>query len=185
MKNPKVANRYAKALFDYAGEHNQIELVREELQNIIQVLKENHELQLVLNSPVIAPAKKHAIFSQIFAKDLSDITFQFLGVIIKKKREPAIESICTEYIKLYNQKHNIKVATLTTAQPLSAELSEKIRKILEEQTQATIQVKQVVDPEILGGILIKFDDNYIDASVLTKINKLRQEFAHNIYQVNY
>ena len=108
-----------------------------------------------------------------------------MDVIIKKKREPAIATICEEYIKLYNQAHNIKVAKLTTAQPLSEVLVDKIKGILEEKTQSTIEIQQVVDPSIIGGILIKFDDYFIDASILSKINKLRQEFAHNIYQVNY
>ena len=185
MKNPKVASRYAKALFDYAGENQQIDAVKDDLTQIIQVLKENQELQIVLNSPVIVPSKKYAIFAQVFANALSETTFNFLGVIIKKKREPAIATICEEYIKLYNQAHNIKVATLTTAQPISEALLEKIKGLLEEKTQATVQIKQLVDPQIIGGFLIKLDDNFIDASVLSKINKLKQEFAHNIYQVNY
>ena len=172
-------------MFDYASELNQIEAVKGELQQIIQVLKENQELQIVLNSPVIVPSKKYAIFSQIFSESIGDTTFNFLGVIIKKKREPAIAAICEEYLKLYNQAHNIKVATLTTAQPLSEPLLTKIKGLLEEKTHATVQIKQLVDPEIIGGFLIKFDDNFIDTSVLSKINRLKQEFAHNIYQVNY
>ncbi|MBO4488407.1 MAG: ATP synthase F1 subunit delta [Bacteroidales bacterium] len=185
MKNPKVASRYAKALFDFAAENDHVDAVKDDLRQIIQVLKENQELQIVLNSPVIVPSKKYAIFSEVFSGKLSETSFNFLGVIIKKKREPAIATICEEYIKLYNIAHNIKVATLTTAQPLSTELAEKIKGILEEKTQSTVEIKQVVDPEIIGGILIKFDDYFIDASVISKINKLRQEFAHNIYQVNY
>lgn len=185
MKNPKVASRYAKALYDYASENHEIEAVRDELLQIIEVLKENQELQIVLNSPVIVPSKKHTIFTQVFSDILSKTSFNFLDVIIKKKREPAIATICEEYIKLYNQAHNIKVAKLTTAQPLSEELVDKIRGILEEKTQSTIEIQQLVDPNIIGGILIKFDDYFIDASILSKINKLRQEFAHNIYQVNY
>ena len=185
MKNPKVASRYAKALYDYASENHEIEAVRDELLQIIQVLKENQELQIVLNSPVIVPSKKHTIFTQVFSDILSKTSFNFLDVIIKKKREPAIATICEEYIKLYNQAHNIKVVKLTTAQPLSEVLVDKIKGILEEKTQSTIEIQQVVDPNIIGGILIKFDDYFIDASILSKINKLRQEFAHNIYQVNY
>ncbi|MCR4964951.1 MAG: ATP synthase F1 subunit delta [Bacteroidales bacterium] len=185
MKNPKVASRYAKALYDYAGEKNQVEAVKDELQQIIRTLKENRELQIVLDSPIIVPSKKHAIFSQIFSNTLSETSFTFLDVILKKKREPAIESICEEYIKLYNKEHNIKVANITTAQPISDTLIAKIRTILEEKTQSTIEIKQVVDPDIIGGILINVDDFFIDASVISKIHKLKQEFAHNIYQVNY
>lgn len=185
MKNPKLANRYAKALFDFAKEKEEIESVNQDLVSIRKALKENSELRVILNSPVIAPSKKHTIFSNVFENAISKTTFIFLDVIIRKKREPALDSICEEYVNLYNEFHNIKVVTLTTAQALSEELVEEIRKMIAEQTQHSIIIKQVVQPEIIGGIMVKMDDFYFDASVISKINKLKQEFAHNIYQVNF
>ncbi|MCQ2284740.1 MAG: ATP synthase F1 subunit delta [Bacteroidales bacterium] len=185
MKNPKLANRYAKALFDFATEKGQIEEVYQDLMSIRTVLKESSELQMVLNSPVIAPKNKHAIFAKVFQNVISETTFIFLDVIIRKKREPALDSICEEYLKFYNEFHHIKTATLTTAQPLSTELTEEIKKMLEEQTHYTIEIKQVVQPKIIGGIMINMDDFSFDASIISKINKLKQEFAHNIYKINF
>ena len=57
--------------------------------------------------------------------------------------------------------------------------------MIAEQTQHTIEIKQIVNPDIIGGIMIKMGDYIFDASILAKINKLKNEFAHNIYQVNY
>ena len=75
--------------------------------------------------------------------------------------------------------------TLTTAQPLDAQLLEQIRTMLAEQTGYTIEINEVVQPDLIGGIIVKMDDYYFDASVLARINKLKQEFAHNVYQVNF
>ncbi len=185
MKNPKLANRYAKALFDFAGERDQIEAVCKDLSNVRNILKENAELQVVLNSPVIAPSKKHVIFSNVFKGILSDTTFIFLDVIIRKKREPMLADICEEFQKYYNEFHKIKVVDVTSTHALSPELLEKIRNILADRTKYTIEINQFVNPDIIGGLLIKMDDFYFDASISSKINRLKQEFAHNIYQVNF
>lgn len=185
MKNPRLANRYAKALFDFATEKGQIETVNQDLSSIKGALKENRELQVVLDSPVIAPTKKHAIFASIFQDKVNEITFNFLDIIIKKKREPALADICDGYRQYYNEHHHIKTVTLTTAQPLCEELLDSIRQMLSEKTQYNIEIKQLINPEIIGGITVKMDDFYFDASILSKINKLKQEFAHNIYQVNF
>ncbi|MCQ2276763.1 MAG: ATP synthase F1 subunit delta [Bacteroidales bacterium] len=185
MKNPKLANRYAKALFDFAKEKDQIEVVNKDLAQVRNILKENTELQSVLNSPVIAPSKKHVIFANVFQSALSEISFSFLDVIIRKKREPMLGTICEEFTKYYNEYHKIKVVTLTSAQALSSDLVDKIRNMLAEQTHYTIEINQLLNPEIIGGIQVKMDDFYFDASISSKINKLKQEFAHNIYQVNF
>lgn len=185
MKNPKIANRYAKALFDFASERGQVDTVHKDLQTVRDTLCKNRELQVVLDSPVIVPSKKRAIFANIFKESLHEVSFSFLEVIILKKREPMVAAICDEYTKLYNEHHHIKAVTLTSAMPLSDEIVNRISALLAEKTQYTIQIKQVVNPNIIGGIMVQMDDYFYDASVSTKLNKLRQEFAHNIYQVNF
>lgn len=185
MKNPKLANRYAKALFDFAKEKGQIEEVHEDLNAIRTALKETPELKVVLNSPVIAPNKKHTIFASVFQDKIRETSFIFLDVIIRKKREPVLESICNEYHTLYNEYHHIKTVTLTSAQPLSDALIAEIRSMLAEQTHSSIEIKTVVQTNIIGGIMVQMDDFSFDASVVSKINKLRQEFAHNIYKINF
>ena len=185
MKNPKLSSRYAKALFDFAGEKNQIEEVYEDLQLFANTLKENRELQMLLRNPVIESHQKHQIFESIFNGTLHDISYQFLDVLLKKKREPALDTICEEFFKMYKSSKNIKTVTITTAQPLSDTLKSKVMTMLSEQTHANIDLVQVVDPEIIGGFVIQMDDYYLDSSILSKINKLRQEFSQNSFQVQF
>lgn len=185
MKNLKLANRYAKALFEFANKQNQIETVNQDLGLVKTTLRENRELQVILNSPVIEPSKKHAIFTALFQGHLSETTFTFIDVIIRKKREPALRNICEEFTKYYNDYHNIRVVTVTTAQPMSAELREKIKGLLSEETHYTIDLEEIIRPDIIGGIIVKMGDFYFDAGILSKINKLRNAFAYNEYQINY
>lgn len=185
MKNPKLSNRYAKALYDFAIEKEQLEVVNKDLALLRAALKEDSQLQAVLNSPVIPPAKKHVLFGNVFRDQLSETTFMFLDVIIRKKREPALVVICDEFLKYYNDYHHIKAVTLTSATPLSEELVGNIRDLLADKTGYTIDIHEVVQPDIIGGFRIKMDDYYLDASIIAKLNRLRDEFAHNIYQVNF
>jgi len=185
MKNPKLSGRYAKALFDFAKEKNKLEEVNSDLRLFAKTLKENRELQVLLRNPVIEAFQKHKIFESIFNGTLHDISYQFLEVLLKKKREPALDTICEEFFKLYNAEHNIRTATIITVSPLSAQLKEKIVAMLAEQTHATIELQEIVDPILLGGFVIKMDDYFLDSSIHTKINKLRQEFSQNNFQVQF
>jgi F-type H+-transporting ATPase subunit delta len=185
MKNPKLSSRYAKALFEFARDNNQIEEVFGDLTLFSNTLKENRELQVLLRNPVVEAHQKHKIFESIFNGTLHDTTYQFLGVLLRKRREPALDTICAEFFKLYNTAHNIKPVTIITAQPLGDALKSKIVDMLTEQTRATIDLRQIVDPGIIGGFVIKMDDYYLDSSIITKINKLRQEFSQNSFQVQF
>ena len=185
MKNPKLSDRYAKSLFDFAGEKNLIEEVHGDLALLASTLKENRELQMLLRNPVVPPNQKHQIFESVFNGTIHDITYQFMDLLLKKKREPDLDTICEGYFRLYNQARNIKTAHITTAQPLSDELKSKIVAMLSEQTHATIELKESVEPTILGGFVIQVDDYLLDTSVLTKINKLKQEFSQNSFQVQF
>lgn len=185
MKNPKLSSRYAKALYDFAAEKNQIEEVNSDLKLFAQTLKENRELQMLLRNPVVEPRQKHQIFEGIFNGSLHDTTYQFLDLLLRKRREPALDTICEQFAKLYNTAHNIKVVKITTAQPLGEELESKILTMFAEQIHATIELQQVIDPEIIGGFVVQMDDQYFDSSILSRFNKLRQEFSQNQFQVQF
>ena len=185
MKNPKLSYRYAKALFDFAKECDKVHEVYEAILMFSNTLRENRELQLFLRNPVVEPKQKHAIFESIFIGSLNDITYKFLEVLLKQRREPALDTICQEFVKLFNIENNIREVLITTAQPLSDVLRSKILALLTEQTKSTINLKELIDPEIVGGFIIQMNDHYIDHSVISKINKLKQEFSHNSFQVQF
>lgn len=185
MKSTKLASRYAKALFEFAKEKEQIENVLHDLELVKDVLRENYEFKAIIESPIIFPDKKNEIFKALFAEKLSEMTFGFLSLLIIKKREPALMTICDEYVILYNKYHNIKIAYVTTAQPMSPLMVDNLKKLLEEETHATILLRELVDENIIGGLMVRIDDFLFNASVLSRINKLRAEFSHNVYQAAF
>ncbi len=185
MKSTKLASRYAKALFEFAQQRGEIETVNKDLALVKSVIIENRDFRGVIESPIIFPDKKNSIFKEVFKGKLSDTAFGFLSLIIRKKREPSLGTICDEFLALYNIHHNIKIARVITAVPITAELTEMLRNLLEEDIHSTIQITTSVDERIIGGLMVEIDGYLYDASLLTRINRLRAEFSHNIYRAAF
>ena len=185
MKSTKLANRYANALYMFALEQNKLEEVYSDILTLKGVFIENRELRGIIERPVLSPDKKRHIFTEIFKGKIDDITFGFLNLILSKKREPSFIYIFDEFISCSYKHHNIKKAHVTSAVALDSELLGKLKAILEEQIHSTIEIEQTVQPEIIGGFIIKIDDYLIDASLRGKINKLKLEFSHNIYRAAF
>lgn len=185
MKNPKLANRYANALFEMAEIDGKIEEVNKDIVLIKKVLKENEALLKVIDSPHIPIHKKENIFKGIFNSKISDLAENFLLLIIKKRRVPELNSILDEFVSAYNKHHNIKIARITISQKLNPELISKIVNILETELKSKIEVDLLIQPKIIGGIIIKVDDILIDASISSKIVRLKTEFSQNKYKVSY
>lgn len=185
MKKTKLSGRYATALHQFSLEQGREEDVYQDILLLQNVFAENRELRVVVESPVMPAEKKIAIFDAIFEGKINSITAGFFKLIITKRREPALVDMFDNFVECYNANHHIKIATLTTATQLEDALLAQIKALLEEQTRSTIIIKQVVNPKIIGGVIVHVDDFLFDASIIGKINKLRVEFSHNLYQTKY
>jgi len=185
MRNHKLSSRFAKALYDFASDTKNIETVYQDILLVKQVLTDNQELKIALESPIIPEDKKQKIFNKVFTKNLCDSTFKFFTLIIKKRREPQLLMICVHFIKLYYVSHNIKEAYITTAEPLSVEMKQYLKNYIEKDSPYTFILHFTVNQDLIGGIIVKVDDLYFDASIKTKINKLKVEFSKNSYTTGF
>lgn len=185
MSNKRLAKRYAQAFYDFAEENQKVDTIYNDICLLYSTYKENNELQVVMESPIINFDKKNKIFQALFQDHLEEITYRFLRLIVQKRREPQLEAIMEHYIHIYYEKHNIREAYLTTAQPLSDEMRQEIKTLLENETQCQIVLHEKVNPTLIGGILIRIDDFLLDATILSRINKLKNEFKQNQYKAAF
>jgi F-type H+-transporting ATPase subunit delta len=185
MKNPKLASRYAGALYDFAVETANVENAFHDILHIKEIIVSHHELKTVLESPIIPYDKKKKIINGIFQHHFCCTVLDFLNLIVKKRRTPQLLMICEQFIKIYYLNHNIKEADITTAQPLSEKTTQYLKAVLEEETPYSFIIHYAVDASIIGGIIIKIDDLYFDAAIKTKINKLKREFSQNVYAAGF
>ena len=181
MKNPKLASRYAQALYDFSAETGNVETVYHDILHIQEIVSAHKELKTILESPVIQQDKKQNVIREVFQNHLCETTYTFFSLIVKKRREPQLLLICTQFVKIYYKNHNIKEAHITSTLPLSEKMVQYIKDYLEKDSPYTFIIRTAVDSKLIGGLVIKIDDFHYDASIQAKINKLKTEFSQNAY----
>jgi len=181
MRETKVANRYAKALFDLAIDKSFIEAIKDDAGLIQKVCKENREFVLMLRSPVIKDSKKGAIVKAIFESKLHELTYKFLIIIIRNGREYLIPEIANQLIYIYKKHKNIIDVMLTTAAKVDNETKKQIVDLMQDRSGAEIDLTEEIDEELIGGFIVSTEDRQYDASVLRQIQNLNKEFDINLY----
>jgi F-type H+-transporting ATPase subunit delta len=182
MRDIKVASRYAKSLLKIAIDENSLEDLHNDMVLVNDVCVNNKELTLLLQSPIIKSDKKTTIMNEIFEGKISQMASSFIAIIISKKREGILGDIASAFIETYKIHKNIKTAQVTTAIPLSEDQKDKVTTILKASNNTeTIDLKEIVDPTIIGGMIIKVGDKQVDESIKRKLTNLEMEFDDNLY----
>ncbi|MBH8570206.1 ATP synthase F1 subunit delta [Microvirga sp. STS02] len=183
MADQRVAARYAKSLLDLGKEMGTLSAVKDDMDLLSKTMAESRELRLLLRNPIVKHDKKLAILKAIFGGKVSDMTLRFFTILTEKNRESAIEGIGPEFLAQYNAMQGIQSAEVTSATPLTAVARLEIRKLVTQQTGLTdVQLTEKVDPELIGGFVLRVGDNQIDDSVRTSLRRMRTSLQENSYQ---
>jgi F-type H+-transporting ATPase subunit delta len=181
MSEIQVASRYAKSLIDMAEEQNSLEKIKGDIASFVRVVKENPQLHAVLRNPIIGPDKKTAILDQLFGQTLDPLVLSYFKIVVSKGRSEILYATAKEFINEYNRRKAIFKATVTSAVPLSAENIKQIEQVVREATKGEVILDTKVDPDIIGGFILKVGDKQFDTSISSSLNKLRKEFAQRVY----
>jgi F-type H+-transporting ATPase subunit delta len=182
MRQPKVAKRYAKALFDLAVETGQLEKVKEDIETVLAV--DHSEFNAVMMSPVITGEKKEKIFAAVFDGKVSDLTKSFFNLLFRKGREISVKEILLAFGGLYRQHHNISVVEITTAGPVPDAVNVVLRDKLKSMPRfkdSTLQLTNKVDDSIIGGFVLHVEDLIYDASIRHDLTLIKKQFIENMY----
>jgi len=176
-----ISKRYAKALFSFAIEMDQMEHVYADMLLVADVIQQNRKLYFIFKSPVIPGAKKIRIVRSLFEKHVSHLSMRFLELVLKKERALLIRFIAEGYIELYKDFNDIITIILLTAAPIEEGIRKEILDQLGYITNKTIDLVEEVNPGLIGGFILKLKDGKYDASIRTKLNLLSKEFEKNPY----
>ena len=185
MRDIKVASRYAKSLLSIAIDEKALDKVYTDMQLINAVCTDNHDLTLLLKSPIVKPDKKSTILSEIFGKQVSKISNSFIAIILTKKREGLLADIANAFIDTYKNRKNITTASVTSAQSLTKDQKAKVIALLEGQGKQNVELKEIVNADIIGGMILRIGDKQVDESIKRKLNNLEMEFDENLYVKEY
>ncbi len=182
MRNPRLAGRYAKSLIDLATEKGLLENVYRDMLYLQQVCKASREFVTLIKSPVISPDKKEKILELVTAGKVSSLTASFNRLMVHKGREETLPEIVEAFLDMYNEVKGIHKVKLFTAQPVSEELKQSI---IEKFTSTTpiqhIELETIVREELVGGFVLEYNNNLVDASILRDLKDIKKQFQDNEY----
>ncbi len=182
MERYRINVNYAKALFLLATDLHQEDTVMQDMRLVHQVCKENHILNVVLSNPTLRESKKNAIIIDLFRDKVSATSEAFILFVLKKRRTINLKGIAAAYMDLYRESRGIVSGEVTTATEVDAATIDALRDKVAAITGKTVELECKVDPRLMGGFRISYNNNMYDATLSTKMEQLRKEFSKNIYE---
>lgn len=169
-----VAKRYAEALFEVANVKNLLDQVENDLQLIVQVINDTEDFMSFLRHPQIDGDVKKKMVESAFGDAISEISKNFFFQLIDSRREEFIQEILIQYRKLANSARGIMDIEATTVVSLDANDSEKIAKSFGDKLGKKIRLNNIVDPSIVGGMVIKIGDRKYDGSIKKQLQVMKR-----------
>ncbi len=182
MQNPRLAGRYAKSLVDLAVERNELDAIYNDAKFLRAVGKSSREFVTVMQSPVIPSDKKVNILEAVSKNNISELTTSFLKLLVTKNREFFVLQIVEAIIEQYNAIKGIHKVKLTTAVEVSDNVKQDIvDKIKRDTSLQNIELESEVKQELIGGFVLEFNNNLVDASILRDLRDVKKQFDKNIF----
>ncbi len=172
----EIAQVYARALFEVASEQDKLDTVKEQIGQFADAVHGNRDLAVFFFSPYFSTEEKEDGLHRAL-EGADEAVMNFLEALIERHRMPAIFRIRTEFETLYDKANKLLPVLVTSAVELDPALVQDLGKRISEQTGNEIELSSNVDPEILGGIVLRVGNFILDASIRTRLEKLRREVA--------
>jgi len=170
-----LAGRYASALFELARDQRQIESVGKSLQTLGQALVDSKDFNELVTSPLVSREEAGKAFAGLAPQlGLDEITANFLGVLARNGRKSQLLNVIRAFRRLAAEHRGETTAEVVTARPLNDDQLAALKQQLRTRAGRDVTLDATVDPNILGGIVVKLGSQQIDASIRTKLNRLAQ-----------
>lgn len=172
----ELAQVYARSLFEVAREQDRLDLLREQLGQMADALAENRDLELFFFSPYFSTVEKQAALDKLL-DGADERLLSFLRLLIENHRMPVIFRIRREYERLWERERRLLPVVLTSAVALDEQTAADLGARIGERTGRTVQLTTKVDPDILGGIVVRVGNSILDASIRNRLEQLRAQVA--------
>jgi F-type H+-transporting ATPase subunit delta len=172
----EIAQVYARSLFEVAKENDEVDEIHDELGAFADALDKSRELQVFFFSPYFSSEEKKDGIDKV-VEGASEHFLNFLKLVAERHRVPAIFRIRREYDALWREENKLLEVRVTSARPLDDQLVQEIGKRIEEQTGRRIDLDANVDPDVIGGLVLRVGNLVMDASVRGRLERLRKEVA--------
>lgn len=174
MLRGAVGGRYAEALYEIARRNNAVDTVEVEIKAVNDIIQGDRDLQKLLYHPRITAGDKKNLLKDLFGGKVSQVTTDFLSLLVERQREQFLGDIVDYYVNKANAERNITAAAITSAVELTKEERAKLADVLAKITNKKVQTSYAVDPSLIGGIVVRIGDRVIDGSIRTRLATMRE-----------
>ena len=172
----EIAEVYARALFGVAKDRDVLDTVREQLGQFTDAVAQNRDLAVFFFSPYFSTDEKKAALARA-VEDAEPTFVNFLEALLERHRMPAIFRIRTRFDQLWEDEHKLLPVDVTSAVELDEATVKSIGDSVGKQTGRTVELSSHVDPEILGGVVLRVGNFILDASIRNRLEQLRKQVA--------
>lgn len=183
----KIVSRYAKSLFDLAKADGKLDKVHQDIMYTWEVTK-LEDFDRFLKSPIISTERKKGVMKAIFADkaNVEPVVVKTFNALLEHKREIYLSDFCRTFHLEYNKEQKISAARLISAVELSEETVTELLDVFKAKgfIEEKVELIKEVDPAIIGGFILEFNDQVYNSSLAYKLENLRKNFSENLYTKN-
>lgn len=170
----KVSSRYAEALLDIALSTHQVMPFKAQAKSLRQVLKDNPDFVDLFGKTQLSSDEKKTLIKSVFAGKADPMILNLFYLLVDKHRMGLVVAVLEDFIHLANQKLAIQEGLVYSIRPLPKEDLEALEKQLSLKHNVTVELTNKLDPNLISGLRIKFNESVIDASLSAKLEALRE-----------
>lgn len=180
MNETPVAMRYARALIQAAEERDALDRVREDLEGLLDLIRESQDLRAFLSDPLIYPEQKRTAVRRLFSGRIGDLTLNFLLLLCDKRRERGLENIIRSFLTQLDDRRGLTTAYVRTARELSQDQRARLAQRLSAWSGKQVRLDVEVDAGLKAGFVTRMGDHVFDATLEAQLNRMRQRLVSGL-----
>ncbi|MCC5814572.1 MAG: ATP synthase F1 subunit delta [Leptospira sp.] len=174
MNQSQVATVYANALLEIAGDGNHLEDIEGELQGVHEAFFTDPEVKHFVLAPILKREDKEVILLKSLQGQVSEVVASFIGILNQKDRMEFFPEICKVFSEGVDRVRGRQVLIVQSKESLSEDSLERIRKTMEEKFKTKVVLKVEINPDIIGGFVLRMSDYLVDASMQSKLSTIKK-----------
>ena len=183
MNRGIVSGRYARALLLHAEKYGYELDVFREVKWLSACMTYYPQIKRILSSPVVSISKKMQMLEKLFVQPLSEEFRHFLRLVLEKKREESLQTICFMFMEYYHEEKHILQVELVTATPVTEDTKTKVIEKMEKLTHEHVRLITTINPEILGGYIVYWDTYRWDASIASRMRQVKKNIKETMKNI--
>ncbi|MDR1170947.1 MAG: ATP synthase F1 subunit delta [Bacteroidales bacterium] len=174
MNQSIVSTRYAKALMMVGAENQCLDALKADMELLGDTIKGNLVFRQMMDNPVIKPPQKRKVMAELFEKRVHPMTLNFINIIIRNRRELLLADVARDFIDLYEKFKGIKRAHLVSAAGMDDRSQQQLQQQLNMLFKADVQITAEINPDLIGGFVLRVGDQQYDASLSSGLERIRK-----------